>query len=72
MMVTQERVSLLVDVEERMIGLVYSNFQESIVLFIIMKTKSLFDHITHITSKQTKNYWEDITDGIRKLGLITW
>ena len=39
-----ERVSLLVDVKA-MIGLpIYSNFQESIVLFIIMKTKSLFDH----------------------------
>ena len=33
-----------------------------------MKTKSLFDHITHITSKQTKNYWEDITDADKK----TW
>ena len=33
-----------------------------------MKTKSLFDHITHITQKQTKNYWDDITDADRK----TW
>ena len=33
-----------------------------------MKTKSLFDHITHITSKQTKNYWENLTDADRK----TW
>ena len=33
-----------------------------------MKTKSLFDHITHITSKQTKNYWNDINDADRK----TW
>ncbi len=32
------------------------------------KTKSLFDHITHITSKQTKNYWENLTDADRK----TW
>ena len=31
-----------------------------------MKTKSLFDHITHIT--QTKNYFEDINDADRK----TW
>ena len=30
------------------------------------KTKSLFDHITHITSKQTKNYWENLTDADRK------
>ena len=27
-----------------------------------MKTKSLFDHITHITQRQTKNYFEDIND----------
>ena len=33
-----------------------------------MKTKSLFDHITHITQKQTKNYWDDINDADRK----TW
>jgi hypothetical protein len=33
-----------------------------------MKTKSLFDHITHITSKQTKNYWENLTDADKK----TW
>ena len=33
-----------------------------------MKTKSLFDHITHITSKQTKNYWEKLNDADRK----TW
>ena len=33
-----------------------------------MKTKSLFDHITHITSKQTKNYWENLNDADRK----TW
>ena len=33
-----------------------------------MKTKSLFDHITHITQKQTKNYCDDITDADRK----TW
>ena len=49
-----ERVSLLVDVKANDWTKIYSNFQESIVLFIIMKTKSLFDHITHITSKQTK------------------
>ena len=33
-----------------------------------MKTKSLFDHITHITQRQTKNYFEDINDADRK----TW
>ena len=33
-----------------------------------MKTKSLFDHITHITQKQTKNYWDDLNDADRK----TW
>ena len=33
-----------------------------------MKTKSLFAHITHITSKQTKNYWENLNDADRK----TW
>tara|TARA_B100000073_G_scaffold326507_1_gene311260 strand:- start:111 stop:554 length:444 start_codon:yes stop_codon:yes gene_type:complete len=33
-----------------------------------MKAKSLFDHITHITQKQTKNYWENLNDADRK----TW
>ena len=33
-----------------------------------MKTKSLFDHITHITQRQTKNYFEDINDADKK----TW
>ena len=33
-----------------------------------MKTKSLFDHITHITQKQTKNYWDDLNDAIERLG----
>tara|TARA_X000001036_G_scaffold321764_1_gene300238 strand:- start:2747 stop:3190 length:444 start_codon:yes stop_codon:yes gene_type:complete len=33
-----------------------------------MKTKSLFDHITHITQKQTKNYYENLNDADKK----TW
>jgi len=33
-----------------------------------MKPKTLFDHITHITQKQTKNYYENLNDADKK----TW
>ena len=33
-----------------------------------MKTKSLFEHIKHITNVQSPTYWEDITDADKK----TW
>ena len=31
-----------------------------------MKTKSLFDHINHVTQKQTQTYWDDMTDADKK------
>ena len=31
-----------------------------------MKLKSLFDHINHITSKQTKGYWDSLNDREKK------
>ena len=31
-----------------------------------MKLKSLFDHIIHITSKQTKGYWDSLNDREKK------
>ena len=31
-----------------------------------MKTKSLFDHITHITQKQTKGYWDSLNETEKK------
>ena len=31
-----------------------------------MKNKSLFDHITHITQKQTKGYWDSLNETEKK------
>ena len=31
-----------------------------------MKTKTLFDHINHITGKQTKGYWDTLNDKEKK------
>jgi hypothetical protein len=31
-----------------------------------MKLKSLFDHINHITSKQTKGYWDSLNETEKK------
>ena len=31
-----------------------------------MKIKSLFDHINHITSKQTKGYWDSLNEREKK------
>ena len=31
-----------------------------------MKIKSLFDHINHITSKQTKGYWDSLSETEKK------
>jgi len=31
-----------------------------------MKIKSLFDHINHITSKQTKGYWDSLNETEKK------
>lgn len=31
-----------------------------------MKTKTLFDHINHVTSKQTKDYWDTLNDKEKK------
>ena len=31
-----------------------------------MKTKSLFDHINHITQKQTKGYWDSLNETEKK------
>ena len=33
-----------------------------------MKPKGLFDHINHITSNQTKDYWNTLTESDKK----TW
>ena len=31
-----------------------------------MKNKGLFDHITHITQKQTKGYWNSLNETEKK------
>ena len=37
-----------------------------------MKTKSLFDHINHVTQKQTQTYWDDMTDADKRVGQTIW
>ena len=32
----------------------------------VIKNKGLFDHITHITQKQTKGYWDSLNETEKK------